>query len=107
MEGANNLGYLYEYSLKDIDEAKLWYEKGSEGGNINANKNLGRYYFYHGNNKLMAGAYFLTLIDNKYSKKKVLTYLTDKWHLTNEEIKKAYKLQLTLDIPKHYTGSID
>jgi len=70
-------------------------------------KNLARYYNLEKHDKVLGGAYFIALIDIKYPKQKVLTYLKTKWKLTDGELKKAYKLQQTLDIPKHYTGGID
>jgi len=53
---------------------------------------------------IKAGAYALALINNGFSKKDILGYLSD-WNLTDEDIKKAYQLQKTLDIPKHYYDS--
>lgn len=104
--GANSLGYLYEHTFKDAEKAELWYKKAINGNDKQAFGNLAK--LYHKQNKDELGAaYLLALVNNGYSKEKVFTYLKDKWSLTDEEIQKAYELQLKLDIPKHYTGGIN
>ena len=98
---ANGLGYLYHYTYKDLQEAKIWYKKAIKSNNIKAIGNLAKLYHQQNKNELGA-AYLISLIDNGYSKTKVIKYLKTKWHLTDKEIKQAYRLQKTLDIPKHY-----
>jgi len=102
MAGAHGLALLYKNTLNKSDEAIKWYEKAAKGGYADSIKNLARYYKLEKNDNVLGGAYFLALIDLKYPRKKVLSYLKSKWNLTDEEIKKAYQLQKTLDIPKHY-----
>ena len=104
--GANGLGYLYETSLKDSRNAKVWYKKAAKRGYYKSYKNLALCNRDNGK-KIIGAAWYIALIDIKYSKNKVLTYLKTKWNLTDKELKKAYRLQQTLDIPKHYTGGID
>jgi TPR repeat protein len=101
MRGANSLGYLYEHNLNNNINAEIWYKKAIKKNNIKAIGNLAKLYHKEKKNRLGA-AYLISLIDNGYSKQKVITYLKTKWKLTDEEIKKAYQLQKTLDIPKHY-----
>ena len=103
--GANGLGYLYETSLKDSKNAKLWYKKAAKKGYSKSYKNLALCNRDNGK-KIEGAAWYIALIDLKYPKQKVLTYLKTKWRLTDEELKEAYRLQQTLDIPKHYTGGI-
>lgn len=103
--GANGTAYLYEHTLEDMDKAEYWYKKAVAKNNQKAIGNLAK--FYHKQKKEKLGsAYLISLIDNGYTKQKVLTYLKTKWKLTDKEIKEAYKIQLTLDIPKHYKGGI-
>jgi len=102
IDGAFGLGQLYIKLLNQPQKGVKWYMIAAKDGDRYAIKNLARYYKLDKNNNIKAGAYFLSLINNGYSKQKVLTYLKTKWKLTDEEIKKAYQLQKTLDIPKHY-----
>lgn len=101
-KAAHNLALIYEENLKNKKESIKWYRKSSHRGYPGSIKNLARYYKLEKDDNIMGGAYFLALIDIKYPKQKVLSYLKTKWNLTDEEIKKAYQLQKTLDIPKHY-----
>ena len=101
VDGANGLGYLYQYDLNDDKNAELWYKKAVAKNHQKAIGNLAK--LYHKQKKVNLGsAYLISLIENGYPKQKVLAYLKTKWNLTDEEIKKAYQLQKTLDIPKHY-----
>lgn len=102
MAGAHGLALLYKNTLNKPNKAIEWYNRAAKGGYTDSIKNLARYYKLEKDDNIMGGAYFLALIDIKYPKQKVLSYLKTKWNLTNEEIKKAYQLQKTLDIPKHY-----
>ena len=104
--GANGLGYLYEHSLNNTKSAEQWYKIAIKKNNQKAFGNLAKLYHKQNKDKLGA-AYLLALANNGYSKEKVFTYLKDKWSLTDEEIQKAYELQLKLDIPKHYTGGVN
>jgi len=104
--GAHNLAYLYEGILKQPKTALEWYKKAAKGGYANAIKDLA-HIAHENNNNIEAGAYFIALINVKYSKAKVLKFLKTKWKLTDSELQKAYKLQLKLDIPKHYRGGIN
>lgn len=97
---ANALGYLYEHDLKKIKIAENWYIKAVQENNKKAIGNLAKLY-HNKNENIKAGAYALALIDNGFSKKDIFEYLHG-WKLTDEEIKQAYQLQKTLDIPKHY-----
>jgi len=107
MGGAHSIAFLYQNTLNKPIEAIIWYKKAAKGGYADSIKNLARYYKFDKNDNVTGGAYFIALIDLKYPKQKVITYLKTKWNLTDEELKKAYKLQQTLDIPTHYTGGID
>ena len=102
IKGAHGLALLYEESLKNQSEAIKWYKKAAKGGYADSIKNLARYYKLDKNDNITGGAYFLALIDLKYPKQKVITYLKTKWKLTDKELKEAYQLQKTLDIPNHY-----
>jgi uncharacterized protein len=91
---ANNLGYLYDTVLNDMQNAKKWYKKAIKGENLNAIQNLGRLYHYKLHDNVKAAEYFIALIDNKYPKKKVITYLKTKWELSDKTIKQGYEAQL-------------
>jgi TPR repeat protein len=103
--GTNGLGYLYEHNLNDDNNAELWYKKAAAGNDTKALGNLAKFYKKKGD-LVQAGAYALALIDNGFTKEKIFGYLKQ-WNLTQDQIKQAYELQKTLDIPKHYTGGID
>ena len=105
MGGANSLGYLCEHTLHDDACAEEWYLKAAKGNERKAIGNLAKFYHKKGEN-VRAGAYAITLIGNGYTKKKIFSYMK-KWNLTKDQIKQAYELQKTLDIPKHYTDEID
>jgi TPR repeat protein len=106
MGGANNLGYLYENTKKDMKKAQEWYEKGAKEGFADSINNLGSLYHKQGNN-IRAAAYILAMANYGYSKAEVLDFLKNDWKIDREILQKAYELQKTLDIPKHYTGGID
>ena len=104
--GALNLAHLYESILKQPEKAMIWYKKAAKGGYPDAIKDLA-HIAHEKNDNIKAGAYFIALINVKYSKAKVLKFLKTKWKLTDAQLQKAYELQLKLDIPKHYKGGIN
>ena len=104
--GANSLGLLYEQKLKDNKNAEFWYKEAAKKGFVKSYKNLALFNRDKGNT-IEGASWYIALIDIKYPKQKVINYLKTKWKLTDEELKNAYKLQQTLDIPKHYLGGID
>ena len=106
MDGANGLGYLYKNAKNNAEKAEEWYVKAIQGGDTEALQNMAHLYHQQGDD-VKGAAYFIATIDVRHSKSKVLQYLTTKWHLTQDQIKQAYELQKSLDIPNHYTGGID
>ena len=106
MGGANNLGYYYKRIKKDMPKAKEWYEKAAKSGYADSINNLGSLYHDLGDN-VHAAAYILAMANYGYSKEEVLDFLKNDWKLDRATLQKAYELQKTLDIPKHYTGGID
>jgi TPR repeat protein len=104
--GANSLGYLYNIILKDSDTGIKWYKKGAKGGNADAINNLGRVY-HKLKDDITSSAYILAMINYGYSKKEVFDFLKNDWKIDKTTLEKAYKLQLKLDIPKHYKGGIN
>jgi TPR repeat protein len=92
--------------MKKSDEAKKWYLKAAKGGYSNSVNNLGVYYHKNGDS-ISAGAYFIALIAYGEPKNDILDFLKNDWKLDRATLQKAYELQKTLDIPKHYTGGID
>jgi TPR repeat protein len=105
IEGANGLAYLCEHTLHDDACAEEWYLKAAKGNERKALGNLAKFYRKKGDN-VKAGAYAISLIGNGYTKEKIFGYL-QKWNLTKDQIRQAYELQKTFDIPKHFTGGID
>lgn len=105
-DGGYNLGLLYYIILNDIDNSIKWYKKAIDKGHISAIKNLGYLYRTEKKDNLLGSAYMIGLIDKKYSKEKVLTYLRTKLKIDEATLKKAYELQKTL-VPDPYTGGID
>ena len=104
--GANDLGLLYNVNLQDEKEGIKWYKKGARGGDSDAINNLGRVYYAKKDN-VIATAYILAMVNYGYTKKEVLDFLKNNWKIDQNTLEEAYKLQQTLDIPKHYTGGID
>ncbi|WP_345980435.1 tetratricopeptide repeat protein [Sulfurimonas sp. HSL3-2] len=92
-DAANNLGLIYDHKKK-YKLANLWYIKAIKKESLEAIKNLGRLYHYKLNDDVKAAEYFIALIDNKYPKDKVLTYLKNNWKLSDKTIKKGYEAQL-------------
>jgi TPR repeat protein len=86
--------------------AIIWYEKAAQGGYVDSINNLGVLYYDQGDN-IRAGAYFIALIAYGEPKGDILYFLKNDWKLDRATLQKAYELQKTLDIPKHYTGGID
>ena len=106
MGGANGLGYFYEMTLKDNKNAELWYKKAAQQGYMKSYKNLALLNHDKGN-KIESAAWYIALIDVKYPKQKIITYLKTQWNLTKKDLEKANKFQQSLSIPNHYLGSID
>ncbi len=106
IEGGYNLAMLYDVDKKDYKNAIEWYKKAAEKGHKKAINNLGEVYHDLKDN-ITASAYILAGIEYGYDKKETFEYLKDTWKITEAELKKAYELQKTLDIPKHYTGGIE
>ena len=104
--GATNLGYLYYVTLKDIDNGVKWYSVAAKKGDSDAIKNLGNVYHDQGDN-IKGAAYIFAMVNYGYTKEEVLDFLKNDWKLDRDTLQKAYELQKTLDIPKHYTGGID
>ncbi|WP_324172814.1 hypothetical protein [Sulfurimonas sp.] len=74
-------------------------------GHADAVKGLA-YYYRNNGQRILAGAYSISLINVKYTKKRMLGFLKNKLKFTDAELQESYKLQLKLDIPKHYRGGI-
>jgi len=104
--GATNLGYLYESVLKKTTDGIKWYRKAAKNGDGDAIKNLGNTYHDQGDN-VKGAAYILAMAEYGYTRQEVFDFLKNDWKIDQETLKKAYELQLKLDIPKHYTGGID
>ncbi|QFR48928.1 sel1 repeat family protein [Sulfurimonas lithotrophica] len=90
---AYNLAYLYK-DLKKYDKAIVWYEKAIKMEDLSAIKNLGRLYHYNLKDDIKAAEYFTALIGKRYTKKRIVGYLKEKWKLSDETIKKGYEAQL-------------
>ncbi len=107
VEGGLNTAQLYKNKFNDVPNAIKWYKKVAKKGHKNAINNLGEIYHDLIKDNITASAYILAGIEYGYDKKQTLKYLKDTWKVTDAELKKAYELQKTLDIPRHYTGSIE
>jgi TPR repeat protein len=101
INGAYNLGYYYDVTKHDFPNAIIWYKKAAKKGNGKAINNLAIVYHKLKDNT-KAAAYILVMANYGYSKKQVMSFLTKNWKIDKATIKKAYQLQKTLDIPKHY-----
>ena len=101
VDAATSLGYLFSKKLKEKNKAIEWYKKGVKNGDKDAIENLS--YVYHDKkDNITATAYVLASIEYGYGKKETFDYLKNDWKIDQATIKKAYQLQKTLDIPKHY-----
>ena len=92
-EAANNLGYLYEH-MKEYKKAIKYYEEAIQTGYFNAITNLGRLYHNTLKEDVSASQYCLAVIDKPYTKESIVTFLKNKWHISETDIKKGYELQL-------------
>ena len=103
-ESPYNLAILYEDTLKDIPNAIEWYKKSAKLGHTKGINNLSL--LFKDKNLVEACAYVIAGIGSGFTKKETLEYLRNDWKVDEATIKKAYQLQLKLDIPKHYRGGI-
>ena len=92
--------------LKKNNEGIKWYGKAAKQGHVRSIINLGNVY-HEQSDDIRAAAYFLALIAYDEPKADIFDFLQNDWKINQETLQKAYKLQQTLDIPKHYTGGID
>jgi TPR repeat protein len=99
--GAFNLGNLYKNHFKDYKNAIAWYKKGAKKGDFDSINNLGGAYHKLKDN-ISASAYILALLAYGEPKKEIFNFLKNDWKIDEATLKKAYQLQKTLDIPKHY-----
>jgi len=99
--GAHNLGLLYKNTLNNPKESVKWYKKAAKGGYADSINNLSLYYL-NKKDYIMGSAYVIASIEYGYDKKETFDYLKNDWKIDQATIKKAYQLQKTLDIPKHY-----
>ncbi|RXJ87744.1 tetratricopeptide repeat protein [Arcobacter sp. CECT 8985] len=101
-----NLGFVYS-KLKNYKESEKWYKKAIKNNKREAYKHIS--YFYHDDlkNDIKATAYFIATINTIYDKKSVLNLLQNNWKISNETIKKGYKLQLNSDeFPIKFKGNL-
>jgi len=103
---ATSLGYLNSVILGHQEEGIKWYKVSAKHGNPKAINNLNKTYYEQGD-LVTSTAYTLAMANYGYTKEQVFEFLKNTRKIDDETIKKAYQLQQTLDIPKHYTGGID
>jgi len=49
----------------------------------------------------------ITMIEYGNTKEKIISFLKEKWNLSDETIKKGYELQLTMPgLPRRYKGDL-
>ena len=107
-KAAEGLALLYEINLNDYKKAENWYKKAIERDSISAIKNIGLLYHDILKDDIKTSAYYIALIDIRYTKELVLKLLQEEWKIPNETIKKGYELQLTSDeFPIKYKGKLD
>jgi len=107
-KAADGLGLLYEINLNDYKIAESWYKKAIERESLSALKNIGLLYHNILKDDIKASAYYIALINIRYSKKLVLKLLQKEWKIPNETIKKGYELQLSSDeFPIKFKGELN
>jgi len=106
VKGTYNIAYLYDEIYNKDDLALSWYKEAAKSGYSKAINNLNKTYYEKGD-KITSSAYALAMINYGYTQKEVFDFLKKERKIGSKTLKKAYDLQLTLDIPKHYTGGID
>ncbi|ADG94412.1 TPR repeat-containing protein [Arcobacter nitrofigilis DSM 7299] len=109
IESYYNLAYLYHTKLKDYQNAIKYYKIAIEReSSIESSiKNIS--WLYHENLKddVTASAYMINLIEYGKTKDRTISFLKEKWNLSDETIKKGYELQLTMPgLPRRYKGGI-
>ncbi|MDR2152733.1 MAG: sel1 repeat family protein, partial [Helicobacteraceae bacterium] len=107
-DAAYALGILYGNILKDYPKAIEWYTIAYNQGDYKGIQATSVLYYSRYKDKITAGAYNLGLI-GKYSKEDVINNLKSDWNFTTDELKQAYKLHQTLDLPSRYRykGGVD
>ncbi len=93
--------------MKDYINAEKWYKIAIKNNDYEAYKNLSTLYNEQFNDNLRASAYAIAVINTKYSKSSVLRVLKEEMNISNETIKKGYKLQLNSDeFPIKFKGDL-
>ena len=92
--GAYNIALIYEEYLRSYLKAVKWYKKAIERESLSALKNLSLLYHKEFCDNVKAVEYFLPLINNRYSKEKVMKFFKVKYKLDEAIIQKDYEAQL-------------
>ena len=102
-----NIGLLYNRELKDYQNAIKYYKLAIERESDESIKGISWLYHQNLNDDIRASAYMINLVEYDETKDKIISFLKEKWNLSDETIKKGYELQLTMPgLPRRYKGGI-
>ncbi len=107
LDSIANLGLLYKSKLKDYKNSIKYYKLAIERESLRSLRGMA--WLYHENLKddVKSSAYMINLIEYGKTKHHIVSFLKEKWNLSDETIKKGYELQLTMPgLPRRYTGGI-
>lgn len=107
INAARELGHLYAEEFGDAGKALQWFEAAARHGVSEAINNAGCLYYSGLGDVIRGAAFVIALLAYGKRQDEIMDWLKNDWKLDRALLEKAYKLQLTLDIPRHYTGGID
>jgi len=102
-----NIAYVYKKIFKDYNNSIKWYKIGIERESRFSIQGIAWLYHESLNDDIKASAYMINLIEYEETKEYIISFLKEKWNLSDETIKKGYELQLTMPgLPRRYKGGI-
>ncbi|RXJ95104.1 hypothetical protein CRV00_04940 [Malaciobacter molluscorum] len=102
-----NIAYVYKKIFKDYKNSIKWYKIGIERESRFSIQGIAWLYHESLNDDIKASAYIINLIEYGETKEYIISFLKEKWNLSDETIKKGYELQLTMPgLPRRYKGGI-
>ena len=102
-----NIAYVYKKIFKDYNNSIKWYKIGIERESRFSIQGIAWLYHESLNDDIKASAYMINLIEYGETKEYIISFLKEKWNLSDETIKKGYELQLTMPgLPRRYKGGI-
>ena len=103
-----NIAYVYKKIFKDYNNSIKWYKIGIKRESRFSIQGIAWLYHESLNDDIKASAYMINLIEYGETKEYIISFLKEKWNLSDETIKKGYELQLTMPgLPRRYKGDLN